>query len=368
MINKLYVFSNCGHLNELPKSGGQTSARRVMDGLKNAGLEIIPIRRHRTELEGKFLHILEVGWFAFYDLLKIVAKTMFGSRNHGAFMMLSYSGSLVPYEFIISVVIRLMGYRSMMYLKGGMVLDYYVQGGKVHKWMFKKIADLQSKMFFEGMDSLQIVRNVSKTPCVYFPNYIFDDLIPDSLEIRPTDQVNLLYFGRIAPDKNVHIVVETFNMLASKYRNVVLSVIGGKGDNQAYVDKVDDMIKTSPFADRITRMGNTPFAEIKKIMRTRHFFIFPSKAKCEGHSNALNEAMSQGLIPIVSDYHFNRTIVGDDRYVVKSFDAKDYADRIEQLMREDLQVLSMECWMHIKEKYTYSVVNGRIVDEIKSID
>lgn len=368
MIKKLYVFSNCGHLKELPKSGGQTSARRVMDGLRDAGFEVIPIRRHRTELEGKIAHTLEVGWFAIYDLMKIVAKTLLGSRHHGAFMMLSYSGSLVPYEFIISIVIKLMGYRSLMYMKGGMVLDYYARGGKVHKWMFKKIADLQTKMFFEGMDSLSIVKNVSKTPCVYFPNYMFDHLIPDFLVPRPTDKINMLYFGRIAPDKNVHIVIEAFSMLAEKYKNLTLTIIGGKGFYQAYVDKVDDMIKKSPYTDRITRMGNTPFTIIKEMMYKQHLFVFPSKAKCEGHSNALNEAMSQGLIPVVSDYHFNRTIVGNDKFVVKSFDAKDYADRIEQLIHEDLQVLSMECWMRIKEKYTYSVVNGRIVDEIKSID
>ena len=367
MINKLYVFSNCGHLNELPKSGGQTSARRVMDGLRNAGFEIISIRRHRTELEGKILHILEVGWFAFFDLLKIIAKTMFGSRQHGAFMMLSYSGSLVPYEFIISIVIRLMGYRSMMYMKGGMVLDYYARGGKVHKWMFKKIADLQIKMFFEGMDSLHIVKNISKTPCVYFPNYIFDDLIPNFLELQPTDKINILYYGRLSPNKNVHIIVEAFNMLAEKHSNLTLTIIGGKGFYQAYVDKVDEMIKNSPYADRITRMGNTPFAEIKEMMRTQHFFVFPSKEKAEGHSNSLNEAMSQGLIPVVSDYHFNRTIVGDDKFVVKSYDAKDYADRIEQLMHEDLHALSTESWKRIKENFTYSLVNDRIVDEIKTI-
>ena len=368
MIKKLYVFSNCGHLKELPKSGGQTSARRVMDGLRNAGLEIVPIRRHRTELEGKVLHRLEVGWFAVYDLSKIVARTMLGSRRNSAFMMLSYSGSLVPYELVISIVMKLMGYRSLLYMKGGMVIDYYAHGGKVHKWMFKKIADLQTKMFFEGMDSLRIVENVSKTPCVYFPNYIFDNMIPCHLDSRPTDKINMLYFGRIAPDKNVHVVVDSFNILADKYKNITLTIIGGKGFYQAYVDKVDDMIRTSPYADRITRMGNTPFTEIMEMMRKQHLFIFPSKAKCEGHSNALNEAMSQGLVPVVSDYHFNRTIVGDEKFVVKSFDAKDYADRIEQLMQEDLQALSIQCWNRIKEKYTYAVVNDRIVNEIRFID
>lgn len=367
MIEKLYVFSNCGHLNELPKSGGQTSARRVMDGLRNSGFEIVPIRRRRTEWEGKLAHVVEVLWFAIYDLLKIVVKMLFGSRKKSAFMMLSYSGSLVPYEFIISFVVKLMGYRSMFYLKGGMVMDYYKKGGVIHRWLFKKTADMQSKMFFEGQDSMHIVEKVSNTPCVYFPNYMFDNLIPEELNERHKDQVNILYFGRIAPDKNVHIVIEAFNMLAEKYKDLTLTVIGGKGFYQSYVDKVDNMIRTSPYKERITRMGNTPFAEIKEIMQKQHIFVFPSKAKCEGHSNALNEAMSQGLIPVVSDYHFNRTIVGNDKFVVNSFEANDYAERIEDLMKEDLKSLSIECWQHLRNTYAYSTVNNRIVDEIKMV-
>ena len=45
MINRLYVFANMGKLDKLPKSGGQSSARRVMEGFKSEGIEIIPIRR-----------------------------------------------------------------------------------------------------------------------------------------------------------------------------------------------------------------------------------------------------------------------------------------------------------------------------------
>ena len=356
-----------GFLDQLPKSGGQTSARRVMKGLKDSGFEIVPIRRHRAESETKLGHAIEVLGFAFWDLLKIVVKMFWGDRKNSAFLMLTYSGPLVPYELAISIVIRIIGYRSLTYIKGGQIIDYYAHGGKIHKWMFKKTADLQSKMFFEGMDSLAIVATVSQTPCVYFPNYIFDEQIPNKVEPRPQDSVNLLYFGRIAPNKNIHVILDAFTILAEKYSNITLTLIGGKGNNSAYVDKIDDMIASSPYFSRITRKGNTPFTEIKEIMRMQHIFVFPSKERCEGHSNSLNEAMSQGLVPIVSDYHFNRAIVGDDRLVVNSFEGKDYAAHIEKLMKEDMDSLSIKCWKRIKDNYTYSIVNDRIVSEIRAI-
>ena len=74
MVNKVYVFANMGHLDQLPKSGGQTSARRVMQGFKDEGIEIVPIRRHRAELQSKIGHVAEISFFAFYDWFKMIAK------------------------------------------------------------------------------------------------------------------------------------------------------------------------------------------------------------------------------------------------------------------------------------------------------
>jgi len=92
-----------GHLDELPKSGGQSSARRVMQGLENAGYKIVPIRRHRAELEGRWKHWIEVLSFAVIDLLKIFCRMAFGKRKNSALLHLSYAGPLVPYELITKV-------------------------------------------------------------------------------------------------------------------------------------------------------------------------------------------------------------------------------------------------------------------------
>lgn len=64
MTNKMYVFANMGHLDQLPKSGGQSSARRVMKGFEEEGMEIVPIRRHRAKLSTKAGHesILRDKW------------------------------------------------------------------------------------------------------------------------------------------------------------------------------------------------------------------------------------------------------------------------------------------------------------------
>lgn len=370
MIHRLYVFANMGFLNELPKSGGQTSARRVMDGLHQFGFEIIPIRRHRGELESKWGHRIEIGYFAIWDALKIVVKMLFGKRKDAAFLHLTYAGPLVPYELLLTRLVRFMGYPTMEYLKGGQVLDMYPTGSLKHKAMFKKNMDLQSLVMFEGEASMQLASSVSNSPMIYFPNYIFDEKIPKKCPVKPVGEINVCYFGRISPDKNVHIGIEAFNILCERHPdwNLHYTIVGGKGKSAAYVEKVEKMIESSPYKDSITRVGNSPQEYLVQMMQSHHIFLFPSKEPCEGHSNALNEAMSQGLVPVVSDYHFNRAIVGNDSCVVNSFDALDYADTIETIiLNNSLHELSEQMWKRVKEHYSYSKVTQYVSNNIKNI-
>lgn len=359
-----------GFLNQLPKSGGQTSARRVMDGLRKGGFEVVPIRRHRGELESKWGHRLEIGYFAIWDALKIAAKMMFGDRKHSAFLHLTYAGPLVPYELFLTKMVRLLGYPAMEYLKGGQVMDMYPAGNEKHKAMFKKNMDLQSLAMFEGEASMNLAASVSDTKMLYFPNYIFDEKIPDVCPKKPESEIGLCYFGRISPDKNVHIGIEAFNILCERHPdwNLHYTIVGGKGKSAAYVEKVEKMISESPYKDKITRVGNSPQEYLIQMMQSHHIFLFPSKEPCEGHSNALNEAMSQGLVPVVSDYHFNRAIVNDDRCIVPSFNPVDYADKIESLiLNEVIKELSEKMWLRVKKHFAYSKVNKTICETIKNL-
>ena len=370
MIDRLYVFANMGFLDQLPKSGGQTSARRVMKGLKEAGFEVIPIRRHRGELEGKWKHRLEIGYFAVYDALKIMYKMIFASRRNAAFLHLTYAGPLVPYELFLTRMVRLMGFTAMEYLKGGQVIDMYPRSSAAYKVMFKKNLDLQSLVMFEGMASMNLAASLSKTELLYFPNYIFDEKIPAECPHKPKGKINICYFGRISPDKNNHVGIETFNRLCELHPDwdMHYTMVGGKGKSAEYVDRIEHMVEESPYKDRITMVGNSSQEYLMEMMKSQHFFLFPSKEPCEGHSNALNEAMSQGLIPIVSDYHFNRAIVGDDRCVVEGFDHLAYVKAIENIVvSRKMEEISRFVWARVKDNFSYSKVNEDVVAAIKNI-
>ncbi len=368
MIKSFFAFGNFGKMTEVPKSGGQSSARRVVAGLEKMGYGVVTISRRRCVTEGKLVHFLETHLFAIIDLIKILKHIMFGNRKTSAFLMLTYGGGLAPYELIITLVVRLLGYKSVTYMKGGQFMDFYNKGTKFYQWLVKKNMDLQAQVWFEGIPSLEIVKKISNTHVVYYPNYLTDDNIVDPIPLKTKDKLNLLYFGRITPDKNVDVIIKAFNILCKKYDDVYLTIIGGSGFSKSYVKEIDAMIEDSSYKNHIVRKGLTPFAEIKEIMLSQHMFVFPSNARCEGHSNSLNEAMGQGLVPIVSDYHFNRAIVGDDRLIVDGFEPQAYADKISYI-REccNLQEISIKMRNRVKDNFSFAIVNNRIYKELQKI-
>ncbi len=368
MLKTLYIFGPIGKMTELPKSGGQTSARRVIEGFRDYGFTVVPISRHRAEMEGKFAHKVEVMTFAVIDLLRIVGKTFFKSRRKSIFLYLTYGGPLVPYEYIISKTMTSMRIKCATYLQGGQFMDFYHSGSNMHRNLVKKNMDMQELVMFEGKESLEIVKEISQTKLVYFPSYVFRKDIIEPIPSKPIDRLNICYFGRISPQKNVHVIVETFNLLCQKHDNIYLTIVGGLGRSKEYVEEVDKMIETSPFSNHITRKGISPFSYIKEMMQTHHIFLFPTEERCEGHSNALNEAMSQGLIPVVSNYHFNKYIVSNDLLVVDGYDPQDYANKIEYLMEHcDLKKLAVEMRDRVRDNFSYEVVNEHVCDELSKI-
>lgn len=368
MIRKLYVFANCGYYNIPPKSGGQSSARRVIKGLEQMGFEVRTIRRHRGEWEGKLAHRIETDFYSIVDTIKIFFTMLLGKRSDAAFLNLTYSGPLIPYEFWLTIIVRLLGYKSLKYIKGGKIIDRFPKKSSLMYKLFKKDLDWQSIVFFEGNMSLEMAGALSETPMRVFPNFIFDNQIPDTLIDKPTNVINICYFGKIAKDKNIHVILDTFEILAHNHDNLYLTIVGGAGNDASYVKDVDERIKNSHFSERINRKGLSSYEYLMDMMKSQHFFLFPSEGKCEGHSNSLNEAMSQGLVPIVSDYHFNKYIVGDDRLVVNGFNPQDYANTIEAIIQNnEMTSLSNKMWERVKKNYCFGALKNRIENEIKFI-
>ncbi len=369
MISKLFVFGNIGDLHQLPKGGGgQTSCRRVMQGFQEAGLEIAHVSRHFAEWKGKLLHLVEVLLFAVIDLFKIFFHLRKEDPKTTGFFHMTFSGPLLPYEYIVTKMVRMMGFKSVIYLQGGQFMHYYNKEGDTYKRLFAKVLNMQACVMFEGKEGIDLVGPFTSVPLSYFPSYTFNKDIPQKNPLRPADKIGLIFFGRIDPNKNVDVIIDCFELLCKKYTNVYLTIIGGPGNSSQYVSDIDRKINLSPYANRISRYGLSPYPFIKEMMQTHHFFVFPTKEPCEGHSNSLSEAMSQGLVPIVSKHNFNPSIVGNDTLVVDGYSPEDYAKSISRIIDNgDFQQLSEQMIKREVSLFSYDAVNPAVTRMLKAL-
>ena len=373
MINRIYYFGLLGNLKKNPVGGGQSSARRVVEGLRQAGFEVITTDRHWNTNLTKIGHKLESGFFTLYNVSQLFFKLLFGKRKGSIYLNISYSNVLIPLEYYTGRMAQLLGYKSVLYLKGGRLEDV-IKGLKgKRKEMFKKNLDMRELIMLEGECDVERIKAFTTTKVIWFPNYIFEKDIPEQLPTHSYDQIGICHFGRITEDKGVGIVLDTFELLAEKYPKMTLSIVGGiggvGGGDPVFYENFNRRCRNSKYANRILRVGQSSPAYIKEILQNNHIFLFPSCDPCEGQSNSLNEAMTQGLVPIVSDFHFNRAVVGDDRLVIKGYDACDYANRISEIIDSNqLKELSLYSWNRIKEHFSYLKVNTRICNELKNIE
>ena len=367
-MKRLYFFASFGRFDHLPAGGGQTAARRLWHTLEKQGFAIELYNRHRYYwIKWPFNKIL-ILLFEIIDPIWMFFVLLFKRRKDSAFLFMSYAGGLVYFDLLMTLAAKLTGHKTVMYLAGGMAQNYYARKGFVYRAIFKQTMHWYDMVMCEGEVNVQLVHRITdgKTKTFYLPNFTEDGFAPESLPEKPTDCVNIFYFGRIDETKQVLLGVETFNLLCQKYDNLNYTIVGG--GNASYEAKVVAAINASPFKSKIKKYGRSSHDVLAQLMKTQHIYLFPSNEPCEGHSNALNEAMSWGLVPVVSNNNFLPSIVGDDSLVVKENDANAYADCISNIIDKNLlSEKSRQMYNRVKENFTQSIVEKKLNNVLKTI-
>lgn len=368
MNKTIYLFGTFGNLKGLPMGGGQTSARRIWHNLEKLGHKVEIVNRHRFSGQKNTIQKLKTMAGMLYDIAHWYCKLLFSSRKDTLAMAIGYGGVMAPLDSTIMRITKIFGYKSVFYLKGGGTEKMYNEGSVRNRKLFKKTLINSDLVLTEGEANVDLVNRVTNgnVKTCYMPNYIEDGFFPTEYPAKPADELNILYFGRIDESKNVKLIVEIFNLVAAKYNNAIITIVGKQGTK--YANEVDEMITASPFRDRITRIGHSSHDELSKIMRNQHLFLFPSNENREGHSNSLNEAMAWGIVPVVSSNNFLPSIVGDNSLVVDSFNAEEYAKTISGLFDSVvIEQKSKQVYQRVKENFTQKVVETNLQEILNQV-
>jgi 1,2-diacylglycerol 3-alpha-glucosyltransferase len=146
--------------------------------------------------------------------------------------------------------------------------------------------------------------------------------------IMPTDRA-ILSVGRTGHEKNISLLIESFDIVAAKYDNAKLLIAGTGEDIQDFKDQAE----LSPFANRIIFAGYVAHEKLGALYALSSVFAFPSIADTQGL--VINEAARAGLPVVVADPGVTEIVRdGYNGYFARP-SSHDFAAKIIQLLAND---------------------------------
>jgi glycosyltransferase involved in cell wall biosynthesis len=114
------------------------------------------------------------------------------------------------------------------------------------------------------------------------------DLIRGELGIGKSEKV-LLYVGRLAREKNVELLIRSFDQISKRKQDVTLLIVGGG----PFEDECKRIVQSLDSASRIKLTGGIPREKVAKYYSAGDIFTQPSTTETQGL--VLGEALQAGL-------------------------------------------------------------------------
>jgi glycosyltransferase involved in cell wall biosynthesis len=184
------------------------------------------------------------------------------------------------------------------------------------------------------------------------PNPIDTEIFspPESLRRMKKDST-VLYVGRVHPEKGVHLLIEAFALLSQQLPETKLRILGPVKENQGGGGE-SYMRSLKAKAQGLNVEFSEPIFDVYRLAdayKEADVFCYPSLAeKGESFGVAPLEAMSSGLVPVVSDLDCFKDFIIQDQ-TGYFFDHK-LPDRAEKLSEALLSVI-----MDLEKTYQISI-------------
>lgn len=350
---RIYFFANLGNMKQTPYGGGEVGNRRTLKLLRQIGYDVVVIPKYDRVHNHSFFNILRMMWRVAVNIITFFVILFVGRREKSIVHIVGFYGSMIYFESLLTLISKLLGYRTVYEMRGGGAETYYRRGSHIYHLVFNKTIKMASSLFSQGLENYNLIYSIdSKKKIFYYPNYVETGFYPETYPQKPIHQINIMYFGRISATKNVDLVIDSFIEINKMYPNSYLDVLGNYSDKY-YMTMLKEKIDESGAKNKVRFWSACDHDTLKKHLVDKHFYFFPSTEPHEGHSNALTEAMSWGLIPITTSQGFNRSIVGDDSLIVEQLSAKEFTKYFSRIIDNDiLSELSKKMYSRITENYT----------------
>ena len=355
MSKKIIAYASVG--NNVPThliGGGETGTRRTVKILTDAGYDVNVIDKAIFGMGGK--HYIEMIVQA-YKKFKAAIKA---DKNAIVFVVGYYERNLW-FEWLLLSIARRKGHKTVYEARNGRLVTAYNSRGRLYKKMMLSVLKNADAVLCQGQEYVEFIKEKVGKEGVYIPNYVMDINLQPYHDRNFDSGINLVYFGRLVPSKNIDMIIRTVFELKQRGEKAHLYLIGGS--EAEYKFSLERLVEKEGLNGEVEFIDHIPFSEMTDILQTCHFFIFPSQEIKEGHSNSLTEAMSFGIVPLVSTAGFSPSIVNEPYLVVQKIDEKKYSRKILEIIKNDKwDALSRRMFKRVRSFYTETCVKQKIKD------
>ena len=143
-----------------------------------------------------------------------------------------------------------------------------------------------------------------------------------------TDDNVVLFVGRMGTEKNVGLLISSFDIIAHRDATAKLLLVGIGEDIDAFVKQGAD----SPYADRIIFTGYIDHAALGSIYSLATVFAFPSLTDTQGL--VLNEAARAGLPIVMIDRDVTEVVRNGKNGFYARNSARNFAHQILEVLKD----------------------------------
>lgn len=170
---------------------------------------------------------------------------------------------------------------------------------------------------------------------VYIPNGA------ELIEVASDDQLDrfglspqsyVLTVGRLVPQKGIHLLIEAFKGLQTEKQ---LVLVGAPSFSQGYYQHIRDLAEGD---DRIHFVGYQEGEALQQLYAHAYLYVHPSES--EGLPLSVLEAMSYGIVPLVSDIPPNVEVLHHTGFTFPSGDAMALRDALMRLLDHEAVITS----------------------------
>lgn len=336
-----------------PSTGGFEAAnRKNIDALRQRGVDVVempyPIINRKLGIIGKLAYIR----------LLFQPIRLFRYRKHPDVIFHSTPTKdklLKPAVWTISMARRL-GFKILTDVRAGSMTRFYLSRGNGYRQDIRRMLENADTLTVESRTYIKDIKDIIGVdrPTYYFPNTAICGNF--TLPERDTSVINIFYFGRITGNKGIDIMLDAIKRLDSRFRLYLAGPIA------------PDISLQTLSHERVCYLGLLSHEQLNEQMKRMHIFMFPTRHVGEGQSNALIEAMSQGLVPVTSRQGFCEEVVADCGVTLPmDASAADYAAAIEHIASGHLNAAALKCRRHIMEYHNLDIEIDKLIELYKNI-